>query len=557
MAPSPQWLAQRQALHTRFLDVVGLHDASRLAYLHGPETTWDDDGLVRLWTDALAAHPPVEHGSNHMYVHVPFCKSLCTFCNYERLRPSRASLMEDYLQRVLASMDALAPALEPLTFHALYIGGGTPSVLPAKMLDTLLWAVRNKFRWHVHAARHFEFDPAVLGPTRLEVLQKHEFNYLSFGIQTLDGAVNEAHDRGLQDLALIGKRFESLQAAGLDAPACDFLLGLAGTTPDQIIGELRTVMERFRPRSIDVFLITPTREYVDRHFGGSYEAFWAHRLPFEQQCGPAIEQLAEDLDYIASGGGGHLFHLGRRDLALPDESVTGRKFGYSQQLKPWTGPLNLVAFGPSAKSRVFGHAYYESHDASDSDDDPVHVEYRGFLGGLRGEAMGFLVHHLRDHDRLDRAEFRRLFSVDVTELFADVIAAWEHLGLARVEPVHVVFPPADSPERARTLMWLANPAGLEHQIERRLGFDLSEQALTTALAALPAGEVAATGHARLSFVGPSGTAVPARVAPTAEGQPPRIALLAAPPPGDVDALRKNVARCRKLLTPRRNRLAVV
>ena len=77
--------ARRIALHDRYLDIARVGDASRLAYLHGPEGVWSEEQVAALWhravSDPVSDMPPL----NSVYIHVPFCKSICNFCNYDRL----------------------------------------------------------------------------------------------------------------------------------------------------------------------------------------------------------------------------------------------------------------------------------------------------------------------------------------------------------------------------------------------------------------------------------------------------------------------------------------
>ena len=137
-----------------------------------------------------------------------------------------------------------------------------------------------------------EFDPAVMNRERLDVLAAHRFDQLSFGIETLDPEINARHNRGRQGIELIERSFADLKAVGMDDVACDFLLGLEGTTPAGMLGEMETVLRRFQPNWVDIFMLTPTNAYLDSHFGGSWDAFWAHIRPFEETIPPALPALA-------------------------------------------------------------------------------------------------------------------------------------------------------------------------------------------------------------------------------------------------------------------------
>jgi hypothetical protein len=164
-------MSRRSALHDRYSRVARIGDASRLAYLHGPTTVWTEEEVAALWARGVQS---TSTGSreplNCLYIHVPFCKSICHFCNYDRLRPSSPELLKTWLARTLRTLDVIGPVLRRLTFHALYMGGGTPSVLPAPLLRELFEAPDATITWHPQASRKMEFDPAVMSRERLEVL---------------------------------------------------------------------------------------------------------------------------------------------------------------------------------------------------------------------------------------------------------------------------------------------------------------------------------------------------------------------------------------------------
>jgi coproporphyrinogen III oxidase-like Fe-S oxidoreductase len=94
--------------------VARLPDASRIAYLRGPEATVTEEQIRDVWAEAMANPVTDVETANNIYIHVPFCKSICNFCNYERLRPSNPRLLEAWLERVLRSMRTLGPAVNGL-----------------------------------------------------------------------------------------------------------------------------------------------------------------------------------------------------------------------------------------------------------------------------------------------------------------------------------------------------------------------------------------------------------------------------------------------------------
>ena len=427
---SVAWLARRRALHDAYAAASGLPDASRLAHLHGPEEHFSEEEVAALWEAAVTQTPA--DTLNNVYVHVPFCKSICSFCNYERLRPSRPELLEQWLQRVLGSLERLAPAVAPLTFHTLYIGGGTPSVLPAAMMRRLFAALEEKLRWDRWPSRHFELDPAVISPGRLEALKEAGFSRLSFGVQTLSEEVNDAHNRGLQGRDLVARRFDELREAGFDNVACDFLLGLAGTTPERIMEEVEEALRRFRPQRIDLFFVTPTSAYLGSHFGGSEDAFWAHMAPFQERVPRLLPGIAERTGYALKEGGGHRLILQRQEPRLSGLARLWRRRGRAYYTLPNEAgpPLHVLGLGPSARSTLFGIAALQCWDPPPEGPAGRPAVYRGYQVDVRDEVRSYLVHHLRDADTLSPPQFSGVFPEPLQHYIPEALAAWssEELG---------------------------------------------------------------------------------------------------------------------------------
>lgn len=557
------WITRRKALHDRYMAVARVGDASRLAYLHGAPTVWSEEEVAALWHRATRNPIGTLDALNCVYIHVPFCKSICTFCNYDRLQPSSSALLKTWLARALRTIEIMAPALEPLTFHALYIGGGTPSVLPAPMLHDLLTAIDTKLRWHPNASRKLEFDPAVMNRKRLEVLDAHGFRQLSFGIETLDPDITERHNRGRQGIEVIERSFADLRDLGMDDVACDFLLGLEGTTPDGMLAEMETIMSRFRPAWLDIFMLTPTQHYVDRHFAGSHEAFWAHLKPFEERIPAALPALAARHGYVVRMGQGHHMMLKREDRQQSGgEPVGQRPYGYTALTSESRRPLNVFGLGRSARSVIFGCAAFALRDPSDDPAASGPAEYEGHRVDLAGEARSFLAHHLRDNDTVDRAEFRSIFGGDVTEVVPTAVAAWQSEGIAQLEPEVLRFVPHDRRGRIHALLWLVPQPAIEADLAHFDEVELTPRGVALMVENLRPGRELAGGH---RFAGTDGLclllATPhdetlrLRIAPalTDEGAL-RLVLETAPrDPADPD-LRRAVGQLRALITSSHRRM---
>jgi len=553
----PRYKQGRQRLQDRYATVSRLPDASRLAYLRGPEHIVTEKQVRELWAEAIANPVQSAETANNIYIHVPFCKSICNFCNYERLRPSHPDLLEAWLQRVIGSMETLGPVVSELAWGTVYIGGGTPSTLPAKMLRRLFDAIDTHLNVRPNAQRSFEFDPLVMSESRVDVLAEYGFSHFSFGIQTLDPEVNKAHNRGFQNRDTVAKRFQELYSRGLYDVACDFLLGLAGTTPESILADIDWVLSEHKPLNVDVFQISPTPEYVELHFGGEIDAFWKHIQPFQEQVPAALKEIAKRNGYRVNIDGGHRYVMER--VALPPGFVwpPAPCYSYNQLVSEARRPMHLLGFGPSSRSQVFGHAAYQCKDPSDSlSDEPAH--YAGHRMDMADEVRTYLVHQLRDANDIDREKFLGTFGVDVTEAIPMVMNTWADDGLVELTPERVVLSKQSRLERLQTLLWMVPEPHLEHEIARRLRLDLTPDGILRLSGDLEPGQMLSGNHqyqgidrkGRVVIHTPERTEMIFRVAPGLEDGAELRLVLETPPPADKDrriALTRAMAQVRRVL----------
>lgn len=115
-----------------------------------------------------------------LYVHIPFCRQKCAYCDFPSFA-GRENDMEAYVDRLIGEMKEKA---DPNTVIAtLYIGGGTPSLLPAGLMERLLGELRERFDFLPDAECSCECNPGTVTEQFLRVLKKGGVNRLSFGAQ--------------------------------------------------------------------------------------------------------------------------------------------------------------------------------------------------------------------------------------------------------------------------------------------------------------------------------------------------------------------------------------
>jgi oxygen-independent coproporphyrinogen-3 oxidase len=182
--------------------------------------------------------PPGPLPFRHLYLHVPFCRHKCGYCDFNAYA-GMDRLMPAYLE---ALEHELADARSGRRFEALatvYLGGGTPSLLPAELASRLLAGVRERFAVEPDAEVTLEANPASTDPERLEAWRHGGVNRLSLGVQGFDRralAVLERRTDGIQAT----RALRQARAAGFDNVSLDLIYGV----PFQDLASWRETVER-------------------------------------------------------------------------------------------------------------------------------------------------------------------------------------------------------------------------------------------------------------------------------------------------------------------------
>lgn len=167
-----------------------------------------------------------------LYIHIPFCKAKCAYCDFYSLAQSEER-MDAYVSALTASLRSAAPNAAEHTVDTVYFGGGTPSLLGAKRLVSLLSTVADSFAVAPGAEITFEANPeSARDVSTLRTLRNAGFNRVSLGMQSADDkelrAIGRIHGARDTEEAVAAAR-----AAGFDNLSLDLIYGLPGQTQEQ------------------------------------------------------------------------------------------------------------------------------------------------------------------------------------------------------------------------------------------------------------------------------------------------------------------------------------
>ncbi|MFZ4284912.1 oxygen-independent coproporphyrinogen III oxidase [Variovorax sp. HJSM1_2] len=279
-----------------------------------------------------------------LYVHIPFCESLCYFCACNKIvtrQRDRAQEYLDYLTREVALQVAhLGPGQAVSQLH---LGGGTPTFLSDEQLAQLMQLLRDNFRLAPDGEFSIEVDPRTVTPQRLANLAALGFNRLSFGVQDFDPAVQQAVHR-VQAAEEVFALVAAARAQGFKSINIDLIYGLPRQTAASFARTLEQVRQ-LRPDRLALYAYAhlPERFKPQRRIAQS-------ELPvLDDKLG--LLRLA--LDSLVQAG---YVHVGMDHLALPGDALAvakrqgrlHRNFqGYSTQAH-----CDLLGLGVSAIGRM-------------------------------------------------------------------------------------------------------------------------------------------------------------------------------------------------------------
>ena len=167
-----------------------------------------------------------------LYIHVPFCKQKCIYCDFYSL-PHQESRMDDYTAAVCAHLTETAPFAAGHCVDTVYIGGGTPTYLGPDRLGKILKTVHKKYRVAKDAEITLEANPDSAGDWKiLRALRRAGVNRVSLGMQSACDAELSAIGR-VHTQAQTAAAVEAVRRAGIKNLSLDLIYGLPDQTPER------------------------------------------------------------------------------------------------------------------------------------------------------------------------------------------------------------------------------------------------------------------------------------------------------------------------------------
>jgi oxygen-independent coproporphyrinogen-3 oxidase len=305
---------------------------------------WQDDYGPEEYREDLGDGEAEAGDGLSLYVHVPYCESLCHFCACNKVITKdhgRAGAYLDSIEREIAAVREAARVSRRAS--QIHWGGGTPTWLSPAEVTRLHGALVDAFPAAEGAEISIEVDPRVTTEAHLEALAECGFNRISMGVQDFDPAVQQAVHR-IQPAEMTAAVVRHARKLGFESVNFDLIYGLPYQTRESFDRTLDTLFE-IGPDRIALYSYAHVTWVAKQQRGFERKDLPAAETKLEIQLAAIRRFLAEGYRFIG------LDHFARPEdeltTALVDRTLRRNFMGHTTQ-----AGVDLIGFGPSAISEL-------------------------------------------------------------------------------------------------------------------------------------------------------------------------------------------------------------
>ena len=385
-------------------DLLRKYDVPAPRYTSYPTVPyWEDNMTSQIWIDHLTHWFRKSSTSWSMYVHVPFCESLCTFCGCNNAITKNHKVEAPYVQSLIQEFQTYLQKIPELAHRPLkhiHLGGGTPTFLSAPQLDHLMGRLFSGIQL---SAQDFEasieVDPRRTELAQLEVLRKHGFNRISLGVQDFNPEVQRLVNR-IQPFDITKRITEESRRLGYESVNFDLIYGLAKQTPETMRYCVEKTIE-LRPDRIALysFALVPWIKPAQRLFKDED----LPRAAEKRELYEISRELLLGSGYIEVGMDHFALPSDRLAKALHEKSLHRNFMGYTDQKTDV-----MLGIGVSAISET-PQSFHQNEKILPKYEEMV---ARAQVATLRG-------HSLNDLDQMRRQQILQLLTQQESQLLGE------------------------------------------------------------------------------------------------------------------------------------------
>lgn len=400
------------------IDLLKKYDRPGPRYTSYPTAPYFHDGIG---PDALIEHLKSDDNNRQnedisLYVHIPFCDTLCYFCGCNMMVTHNQARIEEYVGYLIREMKLLGREISGERKVAqLHWGGGTPTYLPPDQIRRLGQALHEAFSFRDEAEISVEMDPRDLTRDHVQALREAGFNRCSMGVQDFDPAVQKAVNR-IQPESITRQTVEWARELGFISVNLDLMYGLPFQTYEKFDKTLDQVLD-LDPDRFAVFNYAHLPQMIKHQ-----------RLIKDEMLPPPEEKLRIlklSIEKLTESG---YIYIGMDHFAKPNDELTvamnnGTLYRNFQGYSTHAG-LDLFALGLSSIS-MLSRLYVQNHKkmgdyfrAIDADTLPV---MRGVTLTDDDVLRRRVIMELMCNFRLEKKTIESSYGIDFDDYFADAL----------------------------------------------------------------------------------------------------------------------------------------
>lgn len=385
-----------------------------------------------------------------LYIHIPFCARKCSYCDFlSYAAPER--LYRSYIDQLIDEIRGQSAGFEACRIVSVFIGGGTPSILPSGMLEELFGVLHENFDLADDAEFTLEANPGTLTMEKLEVCRQGGVNRLSLGLQSADD----------QELAYLGrihtydtflKSYQRAREAGFTNINVDLMSALPGQTVQSWKSTLKKVM-MLRPEHISAYslMIEEGTPFWQRYGeSGSGNCIVENDVWWDRGIGRRPVSLFDLPDLPDEETDRQMYHLTKELMEAQGyeryEISNYAKAGFAcrHNIGYWTG-VDYLGLGLGASSYTFGYRYQNT----DNLEEYLSLDLMQAGAAVRDiqeltqkdKVEEFMFLGLRMTEGVSGSEFMKRFGQNMWNVYEAVLPGLEQQGLIISEPPNLRLSP--------------------------------------------------------------------------------------------------------------------
>ncbi len=345
-----------------------------------------------------------------LYLHIPFCVKKCEYCDFSSY-DDVIYLADDYIEAALRELKYYRNNFE-ISFDTLFIGGGTPTVLTDKQLDSLFTGIYGMVERKKLREITIEANPETITERKARVLEAN-VNRVSLGCQSF-------HDKFLEKLTRIHgtkaiySAYELLRKQNIKNINIDLMYGVEGQSTADVLHNIGEAI-KLKPEHVSFYMLTL---YGHTPFGKKAESGLLN-LPHE-----------EVLEHMYLRGAEELEKAGYKQYEISNFAMPGKKCVHN--LNYWDSG-EYIGIGSAASSFFQGKRYTNTTSPAEyikrlkKSDDPADITETVTPENSRKE---YIMLKLRTCEGIDFKEFERIFKYDFYSKYSNIVARLADEGLA-------------------------------------------------------------------------------------------------------------------------------